>query len=81
MIRGLNDNSVGGFGGFATICMVTCLIQNLPANKHYNLGELLVEFFNLYGNLIDIKNVGIRLEPPGFIDKVGLFPMNQIFRK
>jgi len=70
MIRGLNDNSVGGLGGFATICMVTSLIQNLPASGSHNLGELLVEFFNLYGNLLDIKSVGIRMDPPGFIDKV-----------
>ena len=70
MIRGLNDNSVGGFGGFATICMVTSLIQNLPTTNHQNLGELLLEFFNLYGNLLDVRRVGIRLEPPGFINKV-----------
>lgn len=74
MIRGLNDNSVGGLGGFATICMVTSLIQNLPASRTQNLGELLVEFFNLYGRLLDIKSVGIRMDPPGFIDKVRRFP-------
>lgn len=70
MIRGLNDNSVGGLGGFATICMVTSLIQNLPTQKNQNLGELLVEFFNLYGNLLSVQNVGIRMEPPGYINKV-----------
>jgi len=70
MIRGLNDNSVGGLGGFATICMVTSLIQNMPPSRSQNLGELLVEFFNLYGNLLDIQTVGIRMDPPGYIDKV-----------
>ncbi|KAK5075470.1 hypothetical protein LTR64_001677 [Lithohypha guttulata] len=69
MIRGLNDNSVGGIGGFASICLVASLIQNLPVVKAHNLGELLVEFFNTYGNLFDINTVGIRLEPPGYIDK------------
>jgi len=70
MIRGLNDNSVGGLGGYANICMVTSLIQNMPSSGTQNLGELLVEFFNLYGNLLDIKTVGIRMDPPGYIDKV-----------
>lgn len=70
MIRGLNDNSVGGLGGFATICMVTSLVQNLPTQKSQNLGELLIEFFNLYGNLLNVENVGIRMEPPGYINKV-----------
>lgn len=70
MIRGLNDNAVGGFGGFATICMVTSLIQSLPVSKHNNLGELLLEFFNLFGNLLDYRRVGIRMDPPAFINKV-----------
>lgn len=70
MIRGLNDNAVGGLGGFATICLVTSLLQHLPTTTHHNLGELLLEFFNLYGNLLDIQNVGIRLDPPAYIDKV-----------
>lgn len=70
MIRGLNDNASGGLGGFATICMVTSLIQNMPNQKNHNLGELLVEFFNLYGNLLNVEDVAIRLDPPGYINKV-----------
>lgn len=69
MIRGLNDNASGGLGGFATICMVTSLVQNMPT-QNQNLGELLVEFFNLYGNLLNVQDVGIRLDPPGYINKV-----------
>lgn len=69
MIRGLNDNASGGIGGFATICMVTSLVQNMPSHKDH-LGELLVEFFNLYGNLLNVQDVGIRMEPPGYISKV-----------
>ena len=72
MIRGLNDNAVGGFGGFATICMVTSIIQNYPTRKSPNLGELLTEFFNLYGNLLDYRNVGVQMDPPGYLDKVCL---------
>lgn len=70
MIRGLNDNASGGLGGFATICMVTSLVQNMPTHKDH-LGELLVEFFNLYGNLLNVQDVGIRMEPPGYFSKVG----------
>lgn len=80
MIRGLNDNASGGLGGFATICMVTSLVQNLPSHKNHNLGELLIEFFNLYGNLLNVQDVGIRLDPPGYLSKVHDIPeslMNQ----
>lgn len=69
MIRGLNDNASGGLGGFASICMVTSLVQNMPTHKDH-LGELLVEFFNLYGNLLNVQDVGIRMEPPGYFSKV-----------
>lgn len=72
MIRGLNDNSVGGLGGFSTICMATSLIQHMPLHSYPNLGEILIEFFNLYGNLLDFENVGIRLNPPGYVRKVRL---------
>lgn len=76
MIRGLNDNAVGGLGGFATICLVTSVLQHLPAGKHHNLGEVLLEFFNIYGNLLDIRDVGIRLDPPGYIDKHNYRPLS-----
>lgn len=70
MIRGLNDNSSGGLGGFSTICMVTSLLQHMPCHQYPNLGEILIEFFNLYGNLLDYKTIGIRLDPPAYINKV-----------
>ena len=71
MIRGLNDVSVGGLGGFSIICLVTSLIQHLPGTRFStNLGEMLTEFFNLYGNLMDRQTVAIRMDPPGYIDKV-----------
>ena len=69
MIRGLNDNSVGGLGGFAVICLVTSLLQHFPSTKTPNLGEILIEFFNLYGNLFDLENVSIRMDPPGYLQK------------
>ena len=71
MIRGMNDVAVGGLGGFSVICLVTSLVQHLPSDgTTANLGQTLVEFFNLYGNLIDKESVAIRLDPPGYVDKV-----------
>ncbi|RMZ86887.1 hypothetical protein DV736_g5889, partial [Chaetothyriales sp. CBS 134916] len=70
MIRGLNDVSVGGLGGFSVICLVTSLLQHMPGSGGMtNLGQLLLEFFNLYGNLFDRESVAIRLDPPGYVDK------------
>jgi non-canonical poly(A) RNA polymerase PAPD5/7 len=70
MIRGLNDVATGGLGGFSIICLVTSLLQHLPGTMPFNLGQALVEFFNLYGNLLDRNAVAIRMDPPGYIDKV-----------
>ena len=71
MIRGLNDNAAGGLGGFSTICLVTSLIQHLPpTGGPPNLGSILVEFFNFYGNLFNRHDIGIRMEPPGYFEKV-----------
>ncbi len=71
MIRELNDVATGGLGGFSIICLVTSLLQHLPpTGKPRNLGEVLLEFFNLYGNVFDKDSVVIRLEPPGYLEKV-----------
>jgi non-canonical poly(A) RNA polymerase PAPD5/7 len=73
MIRGWNDVSTGGLGGFSIICLVTSLVQHMPGiGPSPNLGEMLVEFFNIYGNLLDRDSVAIRLDPPGYIDKVSI---------
>jgi non-canonical poly(A) RNA polymerase PAPD5/7 len=71
MIRGLNDVATGGLGGFSIICLVTSLLQHMPrTGSTPNVGEILLEFFNLYGNIFDREKVCIRLEPPAYIDKV-----------
>ena len=71
MIRGLNDVSTGGLGGFAIICLVTSLAQHLPSSSSPpNLGVMLMEFFNLYGKIFNRYEIGIRLEPPGYVEKV-----------
>lgn len=74
MLRGLNDVATGGLGGFSIICLVTSLLQHMPGERSpINLGQVLVEFFNLYGNLIDKGTVAIRLDPPSYVDKVCCF--------
>ncbi|KAL9113002.1 MAG: hypothetical protein Q9227_002867 [Pyrenula ochraceoflavens] len=71
MIRGLNDVSIGGLGGFSLTCLVTSLIQHLPFESNPpNLGRVLIEFFNLYGKHFDYRRHGIRMEPPGYFHKV-----------
>jgi non-canonical poly(A) RNA polymerase PAPD5/7 len=71
MMRGLNDVAFGGLGGFSIICLVTSLVQHFPsASQPPNLGLMLLEFFNLYGNLFNRHDIAIRLNPPGYISKV-----------
>ena len=71
MIRELNDVSTGGLGGFSTICLVTSFLQHLPITQHpVNLGEVLLEFFNYYGNVFDQKLAVLRLDPPAYLNKV-----------
>lgn len=71
MIRGLNDVASGGLGGFSVICLVTSLIQHMPqTSQPVNLGQILVEFFNLYGKIFNRQQVAIRLDPPGYLDVV-----------
>jgi non-canonical poly(A) RNA polymerase PAPD5/7 len=71
LIRGLNDVATGGLGGFSTICLVTSLLQHLPITQRpANVGDVLVEFFNYYGNVFDKKSTIIRLDPPAYLNKV-----------
>lgn len=71
LLRGLNDVATGGLGGFSIICLVTSMLQHLPPDAGVsNIGSLLMEFLNLYGNQFDTTKQGIRLNPPGYFDKV-----------
>lgn len=72
LLRGLNEVPTGGLGGFSIICLVTSLLQHLPhGHSAPNLGSILMDFFEFYGNRFDYENVGIRMNPPGFFNKVG----------
>ena len=76
MMRGLNEVVNGGLGGFSVICLVTALLQNMPRVQsgelipEHHLGEVLLEFLDLYGNQFDLYATAIDLNPPRFIDKV-----------
>jgi non-canonical poly(A) RNA polymerase PAPD5/7 len=76
VMRGLNEPVSGGIGGFSVICLVTSMLQLMPQVQsrslvaEHHLGEMLMEFFDLYGNKLDHQNVAIRLNPPGYVHKV-----------
>ncbi|KAL8651944.1 MAG: hypothetical protein Q9210_002981 [Variospora velana] len=74
-MRDLSEVVNGGLGGFSVTCLVTSLIQNLPRVQsgeiipEQHLGEMLLEFFDLYGNQFDLARTGISMNPPGYYDK------------
>lgn len=75
-MRGLNEPVNGGIGGFSVICLVVSLLQNMPQVQsgnmipEHHLGEILMEFFDLYGNHFNIETTAISLNPPGYVSKV-----------
>lgn len=75
-MRGLSEVVNGGLGGFSVTCLVTSLLQNLPRVQsgevipEQHLGEILLEFLDLYGNQFDLGRTGISMNPPGYYDKV-----------
>lgn len=74
LIRGLNEVVHGGLGGYSIICLVVSLLQHMPQRENgagTNLGSILMDFFDFYGNKFDYSSVGIRMNPPGFFNKVG----------
>lgn len=76
LMRGLNEVVNGGLGGFSVTCLVTSLLQNLPQIQsgelipEQHLGEILIEFLDLYGNRLDRNRTGIMMNPPGYFEKV-----------
>jgi non-canonical poly(A) RNA polymerase PAPD5/7 len=51
---------------------VTSLLQHMPRNQERNIGSLLLEFFHFYGKVFNFEKTGIRMNPPGFYNKVSL---------
>jgi non-canonical poly(A) RNA polymerase PAPD5/7 len=75
-MRGLNEPVNGGIGGFTVTCLVVSLLQMMPQiqsgsmTPEHHLGEILMEFFDLYGNQFNVQTTAIRLNPPGYVRKV-----------
>jgi len=75
-MRGLNEPVNGGIGGFSVTCLVVSLLQNMPQVQsgsmipEHHLGEILMEFLDLYGNQFNYEHTAIQLNPPGYIPKV-----------
>lgn len=72
LLRGLNEVATGGLGGFSITCLVASLLQHMPKEDQQNVGHVLLEFFNFYGNRFKYRDVGIRMEPPEFTNKVSI---------
>ncbi|KAK3332380.1 hypothetical protein B0T19DRAFT_101613 [Cercophora scortea] len=75
LMRGLNEPVNGGIGGFSVICLVVSMLQQMPQvqsgtmdTRHY-LGDLLMEFFDLYGNRFNYQTTAISMHPPKYIPK------------
>jgi len=74
-MRGLNEPVNGGIGGFSVICLVVSLLQLMPQVQsrtmisEHHIGEVLMEFFDLYGNQFNVITTGIQFDPPGYIPK------------
>jgi non-canonical poly(A) RNA polymerase PAPD5/7 len=75
-MRGLNEPVNGGIGGFAVTCLVVSLLQHMPQVQsrtmipEHHLGEILMEFLDLYGNQFDTCTTAITMNPHGYISKV-----------
>ncbi|KAF4637788.1 hypothetical protein G7Y89_g305 [Cudoniella acicularis] len=74
-MRGLNEPVNGGIGGFSVICLVVSLLQQMPQVQsrsmipEHHLGEVLMEFFDLYGNQFNFNTTAISLKPPAYVNK------------
>lgn len=81
VMRDLCDVHTGGLGGFSISCLVISLVQHMPnvrsgnMDPMQNLGEMLLTFFDYYGNKFDLDRTGIEMssrrgEPSRLVDKV-----------
>jgi non-canonical poly(A) RNA polymerase PAPD5/7 len=67
-MRDLNEVYQGGIGSFTLTCLLVSLLQQLPSvasgqlDPSQNLGIILLEFLDLYGNRFNTSRVGIRVD-------------------
>jgi non-canonical poly(A) RNA polymerase PAPD5/7 len=75
LMRNINEVFNGGLGGFSLTCMLVSMLQQRVDGQTQNLdssaylGELLLDFFDLYGNKFNMNRVGIDM------------PRTELFRK
>lgn len=81
LMRGLNEPVNGGIGGFSVICLVVSMLQLMPQVQsrslvpEHHLGEMLLEFFDLYGRQFRYENNAICVAGRvGYVRKV-CFPL------
>jgi non-canonical poly(A) RNA polymerase PAPD5/7 len=81
VMRGYHEPVNGGIGSFTVICLVTSMLQLTPGHvlnrlekQQTVLGDLLLEFLDLYGSQFDFENLAIRMKPPGYLRKVSHSP-------
>jgi non-canonical poly(A) RNA polymerase PAPD5/7 len=77
LMRGLNEPVNGGIGGFSVICLVVSMLQLMPQVQSRNLipehhlGEMLLEFFDLYGRRFQYETNAICVQGRvGYMRKV-----------
>ncbi|KAI9478837.1 MAG: hypothetical protein EXX96DRAFT_525666 [Benjaminiella poitrasii] len=82
-LRQLNEVYTGGLGGYAIVCLVVSFIQMHPKlatkaiDPMQNLGTLLLDFFQLYGIMFNVDEVGIDVNGNGsYYDKSGIVCRN-----
>ena len=80
LMRGLNEPVNGGIGGFSVICLVVSMLQLMPAVQsrslipEHHLGEMLMEFFLLYGRDFAYETNAIATSGKiGYVPKVSCF--------
>ncbi|KAI9234740.1 MAG: hypothetical protein BYD32DRAFT_371754 [Podila humilis] len=86
MTKALNEVFHGGIGSLTTMIMIMSFLQMHPKiqqgviNPEDNLGVLLIEFFELYGNCFNYANVGLSVTDGGaYFDKIQN-PIGQAFK-
>lgn len=75
-MRGLNEVQTGGLGGFSVFNLIVAALQNMTRvqtgelNPTRNLGEVLLEFLELYGKKFNLKEAAIDCNSTGLVNKV-----------
>ncbi|KAF2665541.1 hypothetical protein BT63DRAFT_405545 [Microthyrium microscopicum] len=68
-MRELNEVFSGGIGGFSITCFVVSFLQHRPPGPPQNLGQLLLDFFDFWGNNFDMATTGVSVNPPKHFEK------------